>query len=134
MFMMRLPIACYAIFYVCTSGIFVSENDVQNALKEISKMKNFDHPNVMTLVGVCKATAMSGGAPSIIMPYMARGSLLGYLRKDRDAMLPGEDADITQTGAVQKLLMQICFQISKGMAYLASLRFVHRDLAARNCM
>ena len=112
----------------------MSENDVQNALKEISKMKNFDHPNVMTLVGVCKATAMSGGAPSIIMPYMARGSLLGYLRKDRDAMLPGEDADITQTGAVQKLLMQICFQISKGMAYLASLRFVHRDLAARNCM
>ena len=97
-------------------------------------MKNFDHPNVMTLVGVCKATAMSGGAPSIIMPYMARGSLLSYLRKERDSLMPGADTDITQTGSVQKLLMQICLQISKGMAYLASLRFVHRDLAARNCM
>ena len=116
------------------AGIFVTENDVQNALKEILKMKNFDHPNVMTLIGVCKATGLSGGAPSIIMPYMARGSLLSYLRKERDQLMPGADADVTQIGAVQKLLMQICLQISKGMAYLASLRFVHRDLAARNCM
>ena len=115
-------------------GIFVTENDVQNALKEISKMKDFDHPNVMTLVGVCKATEMSGGAPSIIMPYMARGSLLSYLRKERDGLLLSADVDVTQVGAVQKLLMQICLQISQGMAYLASLRFVHRDLAARNCM
>ena len=110
--------------------MFVGVNDIHIAMQEIIKMKNFKHPNVMSLIGV----AISGGAPSIIMPYMARGSLLGYLRKDRVALLPGEDADITQTGAVQKLLMQICFQISKGMAYLASLRFVHRDLAARNCM
>ena len=115
-------------------GIFVTESDVQSALKEISKMKNFDHPNVMTLIGVCKTTAISGGTPSIIMPYMARGSLLSYLRKERDSLMLGADTDVTQTGAVQKLLMQMCLQISKGMAYLASLRFVHRDLAARNCM
>ncbi len=112
----------------------MTENDVQNALKEILKMKDFDHLNVMTLIGVCRATGMSGGAPSIIMPYMARGSLLGYLRKEREQLMPGADADITQVGAVQKLLMHICLQISQGMAYLASLRFVHRDLAARNCM
>ena len=112
----------------------MSEGDVQNTLKEILKMKSFDHPNVMTLIGVCNATAMSGGAPSIIMPYMAQGSLLNHLRKERDALMLGVDTDITQVGAVQKLLMQICLQISKGMAYLAALRFVHRDLAARNCM
>ena len=116
------------------AGIFVTENDIQNALKEILKMKDFNHPNVMTLIGVCRATEMSGGAPSIIMPYMARGSLLGYLRKERDQLMPGADADITHVGAVQKLLMQMCLQISQGMAYLASLRFIHRDLAARNCM
>ena len=116
------------------AGIFVTESDVQGILKEILKMKDFDHPNVMSLMGVCESTAMSGGAPSIVMPYMARGSLLGYLRKERDALKPAADADITHTGAVQKLLMQMCLQISKGMAYLATLRFVHRDLAARNCM
>ena len=114
--------------------MFVSESDVRVVMQEIIKMKDFKHQNVMSLIGVSLGTAMSGGAPSIIMPYMARGSLLSYLRKERDSLMPGADTDITQTGSVQKLLMQICLQISKGMAYLASLRFVHRDLAARNCM
>ena len=97
-------------------------------------MENFDHPNVMKLVGVCLATAVSRGAPSIIMPYMVRGSLLNHLRKQREQLIPGPDADVTQIGAIQKFLVQTCLQISKGMAYLAKLRFVHRDLAARNCM
>ena len=109
-------------------------NDESTILKEIRQMKNFDHPNVMKLIGVCKANGVSGGAPSIIMPYMARGSLLSYLKKERGQLMPGADADVTQVGAVQKLMMQMCLQISNGMAYLASLRFVHRDLAARNCM
>ena len=69
------------------------------------------------------------GGPSIIMPYMAGGSLLNYLRKERDQLMPGADADVTQVGAVQKFLVQTCLQISKGMAYLAKLRFIHRDLA-----
>lgn len=109
-------------------------NEENTILKEIHQMKNFDHPNVMKLIGVCKTNGVNGGALSIIMPYMAQGSLLGYLRKEREQLLPGSDTDVTQIGAVQKLLMQMCLQISKGMAYLANLRFVHRDLAARNCM
>ena len=114
-------------------GIFVSESDVQAAVQEIIKMRDFDHPNVMSLIGVSTGV-INRGVPSIIMPFMARGSLLGYLRKERDALKPAADADITHIGAVQKLLMQMSLQISKGMAYLAHLRFVHRDLAARNCM
>ena len=69
--------------------MFVSESDVRVAMQEIIKMKDFKHQNVMSLIGVSLGTAMSGGAPSIIMPYMARGSLLSYLRKERDSLMSG---------------------------------------------
>ena len=43
-------------------------------------MQKFEHPNVLSLIGVC---VDAGEAPYIIMPYMANGSLLTYLRKER---------------------------------------------------
>ena len=43
-------------------------------------MSKFDHPNVLTLKGVC----LDGGpAPYIIMPFMANGNLLTYLKNNR---------------------------------------------------
>ena len=35
---------------------------------------------------------------------------------------------------VRKRLMDMYFQVGKGMEYLAKMKVVHRDLAARNCM
>ena len=47
-------------------------------------MYKFDHPNILTLKGVC----LDGGpAPYIIMPFMANGSLLMYLHKKRDSLI-----------------------------------------------
>ena len=47
-------------------------------------MLEFDHPNVLSLIGVC----LDGGtAPYIVMPFMSNGSLLGYLKKYRDELL-----------------------------------------------
>ena len=48
---------------------------------EITKMKDLHHPNVMSLIGVCLD---AGPGVSIVMPFMANGSLLDYLKKDRD--------------------------------------------------
>ena len=46
-------------------------------------MHEFEHKNVLTLRGVC----LDGGpAPYIIMPFMANGSLLAYLRKNRSTL------------------------------------------------
>ena len=43
-------------------------------------MSRFKHAHVMGLIGVCLD---AGPAPYIIMPFMAKGSLLKYLRKER---------------------------------------------------
>ena len=54
------------------------------------KMKQFNHPNVMNLIGVC---LNAGPAPYIVMPFMANGSLLSYLREKRPNLILDETAD-----------------------------------------
>ena len=51
-------------------------------------MKDFDHPNVLPLIGVC----LDGGpAPYIIMPFMTNGSLLSHLKENRDSLVMQPD-------------------------------------------
>ena len=59
-------------------------------------MIDFQHPNVMSLIGVCLD---AGPGVSIVMPFMANGSLLDYLKKERDkTYLPdmSECEDVSQ--------------------------------------
>ena len=47
-------------------------------------MLEFNHPNVLTLIGVC----LDGGpAPYIVMPFMTGGSLLSHLKENRSSLL-----------------------------------------------
>ena len=47
-------------------------------------MVKFNHPNVLTLRGVC----LDGGpSPFIIMPFMSNGSLLNYLKMNRETLV-----------------------------------------------
>ncbi len=55
-------------------------------------MNEFSHPNVLSLIGV---SLDAGKTPYIVMPFMANGSLLNYLKKERpnlniDAKAPEE--------------------------------------------
>ena len=69
---------------------FYDHNMVNDMLKECSRMSKFEHPNVLTLRGVC----LDGGpAPFIIMPFMANGSLLVYLKRNREGLTVSQDDD-----------------------------------------
>ena len=78
-------------------GIFATESDIENVSAEILKMQKFDHPNVMPLIGVCVGPSSgedSGvGGPCIVMPYMAKGSLLDYLRKEAEHLVVENEED-----------------------------------------
>ena len=67
---------------------FHEKTAVKELLKECSKMYTLDHPNVLTLRGVC----LDGGtAPYIIMPFMANGSLLAYLKNNRSTLIVSQE-------------------------------------------
>ena len=59
-------------------------------VEESLKMSRFKHAHVMGLIGVCLD---AGSAPYIVMPYMANGSLLHYLKRERRNLVLAEDTD-----------------------------------------
>ena len=79
-------------------GLFQT-SDIQGLISEISKMKDFRHPNVMTLIGVCLD---AGPGVSIVMPFMANGSLLEYLKKERDNLYLTEIDEIDEVTMVNQ--------------------------------
>ena len=85
-----LHMVLFFVISISLIGLFTLD-DVHNMTDEIMKMRNFDHPNVMTLIGVCVSV---GGGPAIVMPFMANGSLLSYLRKDKKNITIKDDQDL----------------------------------------
>ena len=71
------------------SGNF-DQSEVDKFVEESLKMSRFKHAHVMGLIGVCLD---AGSAPYIVMPYMANGSLLEYLKKQRNKLVFTQDTD-----------------------------------------
>ena len=75
-------------FFLTFPGSYTA-NDIKDLVKESRTMKTFDHPNVMRLIGVC---IDAGDAPYLVMPFMANGSLLAYLKKERPNLRIADNA------------------------------------------
>ena len=72
----------------CTG--YFDQCEVNKFVEESLKMSRFKHAHVMGLIGVCLD---AGSAPYIVMPYMANGSLLHYLKKERSNLVFPESTD-----------------------------------------
>ena len=85
---------------------------VKDMLKECSRMSTFDHLHVLTLKGVC----LDGGpAPYIIMPFMANGSLLAYLNKNKGTLIvSGSENDDGEVSICVVITMRVvCYYLMK---------------------
>ena len=80
---------CGYIFFV---GHF-NQVEVDRFVEESLKMSRFKHSHVMGLIGVCLD---AGSAPFIIMPFMANGSLLTYLKRERDNLVLSKEKDLDE--------------------------------------
>ncbi|KAM7393131.1 hypothetical protein PAMA_007992 [Pampus argenteus] len=114
------------------------QNDFQ---REAALMAQFDHPNIVRLLGVCAV-----GKPMCLMfEYMAHGDLNEFLRRRSPtqsvrtlsrASLSGRSFSSELEAGLLSCAEQLSIskQVAAGMAYLSERKFVHRDLATRNCL
>ncbi|CAL1532203.1 unnamed protein product [Lymnaea stagnalis] len=91
---------------------------VAHFLQEAQIMKMLRHDKLVRLYAVCTLEEPI----YIVTELMANGSLLDYLRNDRNRLI------------TLPLLIDMASQVASGMAYLESKNFIHRDLAARNIL
>jgi len=85
-------------------------------LIEADTMREFDHPHIVRLIGVCSQQPVW-----IVMEYCKFGEMREYLQNNKMKL------EIS-------LLIQYIFQLSQALRYLESKNFVHRDVAARNIL
>ncbi|KAM7172144.1 tyrosine-protein kinase Mer isoform 2-T2 [Macrochelys suwanniensis] len=104
-----------------------SQREIEEFLSEAACMKDFDHPNVIKLLGVCiEPSSRQIPKPMVVLPFMKYGDLHSFLLRSRFETGP-------QHVPLQTLL-KFMVDIALGMEYLSTRHFLHRDLAARNCM
>ena len=98
---------------------FVDGYAVQELLNECAKMRDFDNHHVMTLKGVC----LDGGpVPYVVLPYMANGSLLSYLRKERLNLIIKKDIDGENEDKSQ--IVRVC--LVRNFCYYSARIIIHR--------
>ena len=72
----------------------MNRKEVNDFVREGLQMRDFKHPNVMELYGICWSedpTHPNHRSPFIILPYMELGDLKMYLRKCRPGNKSAED-------------------------------------------
>ncbi|KAF4803496.1 Tyrosine-protein kinase Fer [Turdus rufiventris] len=114
-------------------------------LSEARILKQYDHPNIVKLIGVCtqrqpiyivmelvpvqvyphilgfEFASERGFLQRELLRYFNGGDFLSFLRKKKDELK-------------SKQLVKFSLDAASGMAYLESKNCIHRDLAARNCL
>ncbi|KAM9764583.1 tyrosine-protein kinase Fes/Fps isoform 2-T2 [Menidia menidia] len=86
-------------------------------LMEARILKQYNHPNIVKLIGVCTQKQPI----YIIMELIQGGDFLSFLRNEGHSLKP-------------RTLVKMTENVAAGMEYLESKKCIHRDLAARNCL
>ncbi|XP_077971067.1 focal adhesion kinase 1-like isoform X2 [Styela clava] len=107
-----IPVAIKTCKFNGTDGQGVAER----LLEEAHTMRQFDHPHIVSLIGVCTDHPVW-----IVMEFCKYGEMRSYLQTNK------YNLDMV-------MLTLYTYQLSQALCYLEKKKFVHRDIAARNIL
>ena len=99
--------------------------------KEVDTAVNFEHRNVIRLLGICTKQI---DQTCMIFEYMELGALRELLWKSNPRNPDFYQLSPDEVTVKSSQFLSICIQLAKGLDYLSKKRFVHRDIATRNCL
>lgn len=107
----------------------------QEFFKEAALMHEFNHPNILRLLGVC----IEQEPLCMMFEYMELGDLNNFLRKNDPTKLTGSKQSLSSDKMPSivlnaQQLVNMAVDIAAGLEYLFNHHYIHRDLATRNCL
>ncbi|CAD6193110.1 unnamed protein product [Caenorhabditis auriculariae] len=98
---------------------YMKDGRVSEFYEEARVMKQFNHRNVLQLVGISVDSETQ--IPITVTPFMINGDVASFIKNPNNTVTLRD-------------LWRFATGIAEGMAHIHSKGFIHRDLAARNCM
>ena len=107
----------------------------QEFFKEAALMHEFNHPNILRLLGVC----IEQEPLCMMFEYMELGDLNNFLRKNDPTKLTGSKQSLSSDKMPSVILnpqqlVNMAVDVAAGLEYLFNNHYIHRDLATRNCL
>ena len=104
-----------------------SKKELHSLLNESLLMKEFDHPNIVRLLGVSFDTP--DGYPYLILPFMANGNIRDYLKDKR--IHPTNTATLPEVCCFDFCSMRLVYQHC--MPFYTLIGFIHTNLGDHVC-
>lgn len=100
-----------------------ADTRTQKLLEEAFIMQQFDHPNIIKLIGICKTLPVF-----MVIEFCEFGDLRRYLSEIRKNVTSPENL------VPVNLKLNWVIQLASALSYLENLNYVHRDVALRNLL
>ncbi|OQS07717.1 kinase [Thraustotheca clavata] len=100
----------------------VNSEEVQHFVDEIVTMTRFDHPRIVSLIGVTWNAPPLSLQLKCVMEYMDQGNLQDFCTNSNDKSF------------TYRYKLTVTYQIATALAYIHAIPIIHRDLKSKNIL